>query len=665
LDSVIAQIKNWPVLLLGTFRPEFLPPWTGQPHVTLLMLPRLDQRATSTMVACVPGAATLPTDIVHEIVERTDGVPLFIEEVTKAVLESGAEGRATLSAVPHRVISVPATLHASLMARLDRLGPSAKAVAQKGAAMGREFAYDLVASVADLPESQLREVLDQLSNAGLLFARGTPPECVYTFKHALVQDAAYDTLLRGRRQELHTRIATELESRYPEVAERQPELLAQHYTQGGLIERAVLYWGKAGRKSVTRSAMKEAVIQLRKGLQLLAMLPDNPARDRQELDLQSALGGALVASKGIAASETGQAYARARTLCKQLGDSVALVPVLSGQVSHHFGRAEYVAARQIAEDLLEVAQKQEDAAGQIVGSRSMGLCLHLLGGFAAAVENFERVLLLYDPEAHRALANVAGYDMRALALTYLSFDLFILGYPRQATSRGEEALAWSRHLNHPHSLAYALSIATLLNLIRRADDQAEVALEEVFSVATEQKLTVWLPSAHVMRGCVLAARGKATEGLALARKGIAEKNAQGSVLNQPFFLALLSWCCEQANQADEAFELLGEALEIANRTGERWFEAELHRRRGDWLLVHRTAEQAEAEACFNRALTIAQNQSAKMWELRAAVRLARIRQGQQKAGEAHELLGSVYSWFTEGLDIPDLTEAKSLLDELR
>ena len=335
LDRVIERVADWPVLLLAMFRPEFQPPWTGQPHVTMLTLARLDRRDTAAMVANVAGNAALPPEIVEEIAERTDGVPLFVEELTKAVLESGAQGAAALSSVPHPALSVPATLHASLMARLDRLGPAAKDVAQTGAAIGREFGYGLLASVTDLPEPQLREALDRLTNAGLLFVRGTPPESSYIFKHALVQDAAYGTLLRSRRQRLHARIAATLEDRFPEIVLAQPALLAQHCAEAGLAEKAVAYWLKAGQQALARSAMAEAVAQLRKGLDVLAGLPDGPWRQQQELDLQIALGSALTATKGWSAAEVGETLARARALAEQLDRPEYLVPLIVGQWAFH------------------------------------------------------------------------------------------------------------------------------------------------------------------------------------------------------------------------------------------------------------------------------------------------------------------------------------------
>ena len=367
LDRVIERVADWPVLLLAMFRPEFQPPWTGQPHVTMLTLARLDRRDTAAMVANVAGNAALPPEIMEEIAERTDGVPLFVEELTKAVLESGAQVPAALSAVPHPALSVPATLHASLMARLDRLGPAAKDVAQTGAAIGREFGFGLLASVTDLPEPQLREALDRLTNAGLLFVRGTPPQSSYIFKHALVQDAAYGTLLRSRRQRLHARIAATLEDRFPEIVLAQPALLAQHCAAAGLAEQAVAYWLKAGQQALARSAMTEAVAQLRKGLDVLAGLPDGPWRQQQELDLQTALGSALAATKGWSAADVDETLARARALAEQLDRPEYLVPLIVGQWAFHLVRAEHRLALALGEQLEKIGEARNDAAAQLLG----------------------------------------------------------------------------------------------------------------------------------------------------------------------------------------------------------------------------------------------------------------------------------------------------------
>jgi predicted ATPase/class 3 adenylate cyclase len=657
LGRTVDRLKTLRLLLVITYRPEFEPPWLGRPYVTALNLNRLGDREIAALIDQITGDKSLPDRVRQDIVERADGVPLFVEELAKAVVEAETPG-ASLS-----LLAVPPTLHVSLMARLDRLGPIAKDIAQKGAAIGREFTYELLALIGERSRVELRDGLERLTRAGLLFATGSQPDAIYTFKHALVQDAAYETLLRSRRQDLHARIAMEIETHFPEVREQRPELLAHHATQAGLIERAVVQWGKAGRKSVSRSAMAEAVSQLRRGLDLLPALPDTPERQRLELELQSALGGALVASRGIAAPETGSAYARARVLCEQLGDSVSLIPVLSGQISHHFGRAEYALAQRTAEDLLRLAKSRGDTASELVGSRSMGLNLHLLGEFRGAVRSFERVLHLYDPNEHSALTAVAAYDMRALALTYLSVDLFILGETDDALSRGEEAISWSRQLNHPHTLGYALSFGALLHMLRHENEKAEAMTEEVLALAAAQNLPVWLPSANVLRGYLRVARGD-TEALSFARQGIAAKNAQGSVLNQPFFLSLLAASCERIGKPEEALSLLAEAFAIAERTGERWFEAELHRLRGDWLLVYCRGKEAEAETCLQQALALAHQQEAKIWELRSAVSLARFWSARGRLREARDLLVPLCDAFARSRPIPDIEAAKALLIEL-
>jgi class 3 adenylate cyclase/predicted ATPase len=655
LGRIADRLKTLRVLLIITYRAEFEPPWLGRPYVTVLSLNRLGNRDIAALIGQITGNKSLPESVRRDIVERADGVPLFVEELAKAVVEA----EMSLS-----LFSVPPTLHVSLMARLDRLGPTAKDIAQKGAAIGREFAYELLALIGERPEAELRNGLESLTRAGLLFASGSPPDATYTFKHALVQDVAYETLLRSRRQDLHARIVTEIETHSPEIGEQRPELLAHHATQAGLIERAVVQWGKAGRKSVSRSAMAEAVSQLRRGLELVPALPETPERQRLELELQSALGGALVASRGIAAPETGSAYTRARVLCEQLGDSVSLIPVLSGQITHHFGRAEYVLAQRTAEDLLRLAQSRGDIASELVGSRSMGLNLHLLGEFTAAARSFERVLQLYNQSEHGALTAVAAFDMRALALLYLSFDLFILGRTDEALSRWEEAIAWSRQLNHPHTLAYVLSLGAMVHLLRRENEKAEAMTDEVFALAAAQNLPVWLPSANVMRGYLRVARGD-TEALAFVRQGIAAKNAQGSALNQPFFLSLLAESCERAGKAEEALLLLAEAFAIVERTGERWFEAELYRLRGDWLLVHCSGMEAEAETCFQRALALARQQAALTWELRAAVSVARFWRGRGRLREARDLLVPICDAFDQSRPTPDIEAARVLLIELR
>ena len=368
LDRLIERVAEWPVLLLAMFRPEFQPPWSGQPHVTMLTLARLDRRDTAAMVANVAGNARLPAEIMQEIAERTDGVPLFVEELTKAVLEAGAQAPAALSTVPHPALLVPATLHASLMARLDRLGPAARDIAQSGAAIGREFEFGLLSSVTDLLEPQLHEALDQLTNAGLLFVRGMPPQSSYIFKHALVQDAAYGTLLRSRRQRLHGRIAAILEDRFPEIVLAQPALLAQHCVEAGLAEKAVGYWLKAGQQALARSATPEAVAQLRKGLDVLTGLPDSLWRRQQELDLLFTLRPALIAMQGWATADVEVTLVRARALAEQIDRPEYLVPLMLGQFWFHLVRAEYRLALPLGKQAGKNRRSAERCRSAIAGS---------------------------------------------------------------------------------------------------------------------------------------------------------------------------------------------------------------------------------------------------------------------------------------------------------
>jgi class 3 adenylate cyclase/predicted ATPase len=666
LGMVIERVRQLPVLVLITFRPEFQPPWTGHAHVTALTMGRLGRRQGADLVTRVTGAKPLPAEVVEQIVARTDGVPLFVEELTKTVLESGllrdAGERYELFG-PLPPLAIPTTLHDSLMARLDRLAP-VKEVAQSAAAIGREFSYELLAAVSPLPGPDLASALDQLVTSELIFRRGAPPEATYTFKHALVQDAAYQTLLKSKRQQLHARIAETLEERFHDLAKSRPELLAHHFAEAGLFDKAVLYWVTAARQSVDRSAMVEAVTQARNGLDLLGRLPEHAGRAQKELELQSVLAAALVATVGNAALETGQAYARARELCEQLGDTLTLVPVLSGLSTFHQTRSDFAAMRRTAFDLLQLGERLGDRASALVGHRSTGLCLFHLGEFHSAREHLERVLSMYVPGEHHLLASIAAFDMRAAALTYLPLSLLILGYPDQARQWHEQALPWSRSLGHPHTLAFSLHYAAFFHLLGRDAPSGVEAIDELSSLAAEQRFPIWLAGADIMRGYLLAGRDKAAMALPLARKGLAQRQATGSSWHDTYFLGLLAWIAQDAGESDEAHRLLESALAMASRTGERWYEAELYRLRGQCLIAHQQCAGAAAQTCFRRAIAAAQSQQAKLWELRAATSLSRLWAEQGKRAQARDLLAPVYGWFTEGFDTADLKDAKGLLDEL-
>jgi predicted ATPase len=664
LDLAIARLASRPVLLLITFRPEFESPWTGRAHVTTLTLSRLPRRQSAELIGRVVGDDVLSSDIVGEIVERTDGIPLFLEELSKAVIEANRSSTSSGSgATRQATLAIPATLQASLIARLDRLDPAAKEVAQIGAAVGREFSHEMVAAVAGRPDSEVAEALERLVKSGLAFGRGVPPDAIFLFKHALVRDAAYSMLPRRKSRQLHGRIATVLEHRFADVVERLPAVVAHHCSEAGFTLRAIAYWGKAGRKSIAQSAMLEAVAQLRKGLDLLATLPNNAERWRQELELQTALAAALLASRGHGSPEVGEVYVRARALAERLGDAAGLAPILSGQFSFHLQRSEYAAGRQIAERLLQLDDGQGDPVGGVVGHRAMGVCTHQLGDFASAAAHFEQVLNLYIPDLHQSVAAVAGFDPRAAALRYLAFGQFIRGYSDQALSNMTEMMRWSRTLGHLYVMVHALNWTASFHLLRGDLQSALTPLEELLQLA-EQKFPLWLALGQINRGLLLAKAGEPQDGLALGRRGFNAMMAIGSTWNQPYYKEMLAQTCELAGRPGEAMDELVTALAIVEQTGECWFAPELHRALGDWFIQHRPSAHAQAEEQFQSAMALAQEQNAKRWELRAATSLSRLRRDQGRHDEAYTLLAPLCAWFSEGRDLPDLRAGTALLQDL-
>ncbi len=664
LDLTVERIRSLPVLLVVTFRPEFQPPWIGQPQVTILALNRLDRRDRTALVLQIAGGKALPDEVVDQIADRADGVPLFVEELSKTVLESGLLREERARYVLDRALppfAIPTTLHDSLMSRLDRLAP-VRHVAQIGAAIGREFSYALLHAVSRLAEDELQASLARLVASELVFQRGTPPDAVYSFKHALVQDAAHGSLLRSSRQQLHAQIAEALEAHSPELMDSQPELFAQHYAEAGLVEKSVAYWGKAGRRSATRSAMAEAAAQLQKGLEQLALLPDGPERQRQELEFWSALGGVLLSKKGPAAAETGHAYARARELWEQLGSPSEFLGVPLGQSRYHMWRGELDLAQRLAEDLLRLSRRRNDSAGLVLGHWCSGQNLMFLGRFALSRSQLEAALALYDPISHRSLGDQAGIHPHLYSQGLLGIVFFCLGYPDKALARSNAAIAEARSLAHRPSLALSLSFgASLLSLV--GDDAAlDERADELVAVATDQGFPAWRAAGTIYRGWITVKNGDVAEGVSLLRSGLTALRATGTETWMPYCFALLARACEIAGQAEEAATLLDDALQIVERTGERWLEAELNRRKGQLLL--RQGHSETAEELYRKALSIAEEQGAKLWELRAAVSLARLRRDQGRHTEARDFLAPVYDWFTEGFDTPDLKEAKALLDEL-
>jgi predicted ATPase len=591
-------------------------------------------------------------------------VPLFVEELTKSVIESGLLREESDRYVLDRALppfAIPTTLHDSLMARLDRLA-QVRLVVQTGAAIGREFAYALLRIVSRLPEDELQAALGRLVAAELVFQRGTPPEAVYSFKHALVQDAAHGSLLRDARRQLHAQIAEALETHSPEIIDNQPELLAQHYAEAGLVEKSVSCWGKAGRRSAARSAMAEAAAQLQKGLDQLALLPGSPERRRRALEFHSALGAVLVAAKGLGAPETGQAYARARELWEELGSPSEFLGIPHGQSLYHAFCGDLDQAQSLADDMLRLCLQRNDAAGRVLGHLSCARIFMYRGEFRQSKSHLEAGLALHDPTAHRSLVDQTGTHPQVYFGGYLGIVLFCLGYPDQAFAQSDAYIAEARRLAHPPSLALALAMGAGLPALDGNDAALNERSEELVAVATEQGFPHWLVWGTMNRGWAKVKNGDVTEGTSLLRSALAAHRTTGAELYAPLIMSHLAGACEVAGRIGEGLAQLDDALEIVERTGERWFAAELNRHKGRLLLEQGHAEAAEG--LYGKALSIAREQEAKLWELRAVVSLARLRREHGRRAEARDLLAPVYGWFTEGFTTPDLQAAKALLAEL-
>jgi predicted ATPase len=666
LGLLIGQRPTVRLLTLLTYRPTFQPLWTDRAHVMTLTLTRLPETQVEAMVNRLTHGKPLPIEVLHQVITKTDGVPLFVEELTKMLLESrlltAAEDRYILTG-PLPPLAIPTTLHDSLMGRLDRLA-TVKAVAQLGATLGRQFSYHLLQAVSTLDEPTLQHGLQQLVDAELLYRSGKPPQATYLFKHALIQEAAYQSLLRSTRQQYHQRIAQVLAERFPEAAETQPELLAYHYTEAGLTVQAIPYWQQAGQHALQRSANLEAVQHLTKGLELLATLPATQTHLQQELDLRIALGPALMATKGRAAQEVEQTYARARALCEQVGETPQLLPVLRGLCQFYHNRGALPTAQELGEQLYKLAQRETTPTSRLEAHEALGSTLFFLGDYTTARTHLEQGIALTDPTQQRDLALRDGEAPGMRCLAFSALTLWCLGYPEQAMRRGRDMLVLAQSLAHPHSLAAAQHYAAYLHHRRREALAVQEQADALLTLATTQGFPLVLGIGTCWRGWALAAQGQGATGLVLLRQGMMASLATGQTLSRTFCLALLAEAAQYAGEVAEGLCLLTEALEVCETSGRGDLLAEAYRLQGELLLQQAVPEVTQAEASFQQALAIARRQQAKSWELRTATSLARLWQRQGQRAEAHQLLAPVYGWFTEGFDTADLCDARRLLEEL-
>ncbi len=673
LNLTVERIRHrLDVLMVITFRPEFRPPWTGLPHVTSLTLGSLGRQDAATLAWQAAGGTALPALVIEQIVERTGGVPLFVEELTRAAVEADWHDAAQAAQAVASVLpdcAVPAALYAPLAARLDRLGRVTREVAQVGAAIGREFNYELLAAVAHRSEAELGNALDRLVEAGLVFRMGgDPPRTEYMFKHALVRDVAYGTLLRARRRELHRAVARAIVERFPDTAAAQPALLAQHYAQADLIEEAVERWSVAGQQAIAASAMAEARVRLMHGLTLAAEIPEEAVRLLRQAELQLALGNVQIVVYGFGSPEHGAAFAEAVRLCRSLnpehsGDAVRLlIRALWGNFTYRLHIGEVTASYDVAKELLDLSRNHRDAEIRAMSSASYGSVCLFLGRAQESAEVFATAVADREIAAHVRPMLGFGIDAGCQFHTLFSRLLAWQGFAEQASKRAHTGLERARHLRHLPTMGTSLAVSCDTAWVLRNFHLLRQWSSELVRVAREQGFKGWLARGKCYAGWVATTDGRFEEGRALLVEGIAELASIGINFYGPHNRAMLADAHAQAGQLNDAIVVLKEAIGLSARTGEAWTLAELHRQKGELL---RSRDSATAEGCFQQAIGIARHQSAKLFELRASVSLARLWHEQGRRAEAYALLAPAYAWFAEGFDTPDLKDASAMLETLR
>jgi predicted ATPase len=675
LRDLLANISGARVLLIFTYRPEYVLTWGARSYHSQLNLNRLSNRESLMMVSNFLGSEKLESTLETFILTRTEGVPFFIEEFVRSLKDLDIiekKGDTYLSKKDLQDVTIPSTVQDVIMARVDSLPEEAKEMLQIGSAVGREFDYRLITEVTKISETELLSQLSVLKDSELLYERGIYPQSSYIFKHALIREAVYESLLKSTRQRYHQKIARAFEENFPQMAESQPEILAHHFTQSGQIEKAISYWQTAGEIATKRSANLEAVDCLNRALDLLNSLPSTPERASMELPLQIALGGPIIAAKGYAAQDLEQVYARALELCDQVGETSQVFPALRGLWNYYLDRGMLPNALEIGKQLLDFAEDSQDSTLHLVAHRAMGTTLFFLGEFTSALQYLERGISFHDPQRHNFLAFSHGADPGLVCMLYKAWTLWYLGYPDQALNTAKKALSLIEKLSHPHSLAFGLCYASEVHYYRREAQAVMEMVEKVIALSTEQGFPHWLAWGFSQRGWALVQLGQVEEGIAQLHQGLEACKSSG--INARTAESRIFWWLAdaygKAGQIDEGLENVANVLASVNERGGCDAEAELYRLRGKLLIQKAETEkqkekiEAEAEACFYKALEIARRQQAKSFELRTTLNLSRLAQNQGRSEEARGLLKETYAWFTEGFDTLDLKEAKALLEEL-
>jgi class 3 adenylate cyclase/predicted ATPase len=653
LERVRDSIRNWRILVILLYRPDLTLPWAEQSHVTSLSMGRLDRAQVSSMVRMLCGGKVLPQHAVERILDKTDGVPLFVEEITKAVLERGGGSNEGQSGTQPTLL-VPDTLHDSLMARLDQLAP-VKAVAQIAAVIGREFSLDLLKAIAPFSAADVQGAIDRLHASGLVFRSGHATDQTFSFKHALLRDEAYASVLHDQRRKLHGTIAEVLSRDFAEITNTAPEIVAQHYAQAGNARLAVDYWVKAARQASARSAFIEASTHLELALKQVADLPASSERDNLELQLQQLLGNAFAAGKGFAAAETIEAYQRALELCNSARNSPQRFAALGGIIAFHITRGDFEQSRALAEDLLTLAHQQDDPIPKLMGHRALGQALFLIGELDAACDNLSSSLTLYNAARDRSLAPL-------FAQTYLALGYTLLGDIARGLAVGQNALESAERLRHPHSICNALAFLAGVHVLCADADAAYPIAQRTVTLASEYEFPLWSAGGRMLRGWANSHLGHIEEGLPELRKSVRALEATGALIWVQFARYLFAQVLARAGQFTEAMKLVDQSLLMVAGTSGRWYEAELHRLRGD-LLLNAGDSSAAAEVCYETAIAIAARQGARLWQIRATNALAALWRSQGKMSEAHTLLAPLHAAFDEKTTIPDLRQTKLLIAE--
>ena len=665
INSLFDAISAAKVLILLTYRPDYVNQWGSRSDHKQVRLNRLSNRESLAMVTPVLGAEHIDRKLADLIIEKAGGIPFFIEEFVKSLEELKIIGKTKNRyhlIKDIRVVTIPSTIHDVIMARIDTLPRGAKKVLQIGSVIEWEFSHQLIQLLADLPEKELASHLSALAGSGFLYERGSYPNSTYYFKHALIMDVAVQSLLKPIRRQYHRKIAEVMEKNFPEIAGPHPEILGHHFSEAGLLEKAIPYCRRAGEIAIRRSANLEAIEHLSQALKMLEALPEGLAHTQKELELQITLGPAWMAVSGYSAPEVEKAYTRARELCQRLGETPELFAILRGLWGFYIVRGDLQTAEELGKQCHFIAERAQKPADLLWTHFMLGMTFFHFGYFTSARSHFERSLALYDLDKRRSPR--ALQDPAIACLSYNAVALWVLGYPDQALRQSRESLALAQRLSHPFSTAYALNMAAFLSQFNQNGTDIRKRAKAAKAICSKQKITYWLSYSLIFIGWALTKKGHHKEGIKKTLQGLESYRAMGAELVWPYFLGLLAEVYAMAKRHQEGLAVVTEALAFVEKSKERWWEAELYRLRGKSILEVPPHNDAETEACFHQAIVIARHQCAKSLELRASMSLARIWSQQGKGGQARELLSEIYGWFKEGFDTPDLLEASGLLNEL-